>query len=511
MNRRMILYRGSLKSCNYHCSYCPFSRHPMSERELARDREQWFSFVRTLERQRRGIRALMVTPYGEALIHPWYWEGLGRLSALPEMDAVGAQTNLSFPIEEFLTRFREAGGVLGKLRLWATFHPEMTEPEVFAGRCRRLAETGVRLCAGCVGAPDHLEQFQELKSKLPPEVYLWINQMDGLNRPYTERELEAFLELDPYFMQEVLPAEADVGLCGQRLFAEGDGRLRTCNISPVLKEKWTETGEPEFPAPICRRKYCSCYLAYGGRQDWVGHMLFGPYPLFRIPRRPRAVFLDVAGTLTPGHGKKDGGKTPDRTLAALKALAGEGTALFFATTLPYREAMERCRQIRSLFRGGVFAGGAHLLLREPGGIEGKPLQEHFEFLDRFCGSYLEDLKSLERQFGFRLMTCRRGDLCYKITLLRPARRPWENREAEAVFDCLRDKEKESGGAGRSGLSGPGDVRYLIEENCLQILPAQADKAGGVKTLCRWMGIRPSEAFAFGDSPEDREMTALCGE
>ncbi len=503
MNGRMILYRGSLKSCNYHCSYCPFSRHPMSERELGRDREQWFSFIRTLKRQCRDVRALMVTPYGEALIHSWYWEGLGRLSALPKMDAVGAQTNLSFPIEQSLALFREAGGILGKLRLWATFHPEMTKPEVFAERCRRLAEMGVGLCAGCVGVPDNLERLKELKSKLPQAVYLWVNSMDGLNRPYTDKERQAFLELDPYFMQEVLPVEADVKLCGERLFAEGDGRLRTCNIAPILRERWEETTELEFPDPVCRQKRCSCYLAYGGQQDWVRHMLFGPYPLFRIPRHPRAVFLDVAGTLVTDSGKsgRRSGEISDVAVAALSALAGEGTALFFATTLPYPEVMERCRAVRSLFWGGVFAGGAHLLLRKPDKAAGEIRQEQFYHLDMFCDRYLEDLKSMKRQFGFRLLTCRSGDSCYKITLLRPAHRPWKSREAEAVFCCLQDKPEKT---------GKGDVRYIIEENCLQIVSAQADKAGGVKTLCGWLGIRPSEAFAFGDSGEDREMMALCG-
>ena len=41
---RTVLYRGSLKSCNYRCSYCPFSKHPRSERELLKDREQWMRF-----------------------------------------------------------------------------------------------------------------------------------------------------------------------------------------------------------------------------------------------------------------------------------------------------------------------------------------------------------------------------------------------------------------------------------------------------------------------------------
>ena len=54
------------------------------------------------------------------------------------------------------------------------------------------------------------------------------------------------------------------------------------------------------------------------------------------------------------------------------------------------------------------------------------------------------------------------------------------------------------------------VRYFVEENCLQIVPAEADKAAGVRTLCRWMGILPGEAAAFGNSSEDAGMMELCG-
>ena len=73
MDRRTILYRGSLKSCNYHCGYCPFSKHRCSERELEKDRTHWFRFCESLNERAEAlnIRALMVVPYGEALIHPW--------------------------------------------------------------------------------------------------------------------------------------------------------------------------------------------------------------------------------------------------------------------------------------------------------------------------------------------------------------------------------------------------------------------------------------------------------
>ena len=130
--RRTVLYRGSLKSCNYQCSYCPFSKHRISKRELEDDREQWFRFCESLRESAEylSIRALMVVPYGEALVHPWYWEGLGGLTKWDVLEAAGAQTNLSFSAERSLKIFDQFGGAQEKLRLWASFHPEMTACEI---------------------------------------------------------------------------------------------------------------------------------------------------------------------------------------------------------------------------------------------------------------------------------------------------------------------------------------------------------------------------------------------
>lgn len=142
MARNMIQYRGSLKSCNYGCSYCPFAKRPSSPSELLKDREDWMRFVGHLETQGEPYGAVMVVPYGEALIHDYYWEGLARLSRMGTMDAVGAQTNVSFDIERQLTIFKENGGRKEKLRVWATFHPEMTTVPLFAEQCRKLLSAG---------------------------------------------------------------------------------------------------------------------------------------------------------------------------------------------------------------------------------------------------------------------------------------------------------------------------------------------------------------------------------
>lgn len=486
MDRNAILYRGSLKSCNYHCSYCPFSKRKTSQTELERDKEQWFSFLESLPDKAAAlnIHALMVVPYGEALIHPWYWDGLARLSALDIMDAVGAQTNLSFSIRQSLTRFCQAGGNLHKLRLWATFHPEMISAEKFAEKCIQLNQKGISLCAGAVGAPENIRQIRRLRTLLPKEIYLWINKMDRRKEVhakeiYTEAELSAFLEIDPYFIQELSWPRSAPAQCQGRLFVEGDGRLRACNIGPLLDKTWRQQKAPA-PAPSCNRKNCSCYLAYGGQKDYMNQILFGPYPIFRIPRRAKAVFLDIEGTLIPqGHFT-----VPDRTALQLTALAREGAALFFATTLPYAVAVKRCRPILHLFRGGIFAGGAHLLW-ENGGKR----REEFHF---FPEDILPYLHAQEKGRRFRILIYENKKKVYKITLLRPKSQPWSEEEALEIWREIPEGYRIY-------------FRHYAEGHCLQIVSAAASKPNGARVLCQWLGISPREATGAGDSMEDAAM------
>lgn len=507
MTGKTLLYRGSLKSCNYHCSYCPFSKRPPSGTELAKDKAQWLSFVQDFMEKARslGIRALLAVPYGEALIYPWYWEGLARISTCLEIDALGAQTNLSFPIADSLGRFLQNGGNLKKLRLWATFHPEMETAKAFARKCSEITEAGASLCAGAVGVPENISLLQALRKTLPRDTYLWINRMDGLKRPYTPEEQAAFLEIDPYFLRELTPIPAVPSKCTGRLFLEGNKSLRACNIGGALPFGWEglDAGM-DFPEPRCRRKLCSCYLAYGGREDPMNQVLFGPYPSFRIPRRPKAAFFDIEGTLlekqrhpykappqTTGAGPQNQAcpntRLTEGALAGLTALSLEKIPLFFATTLPYPAAWKRCRQIWHFFSGGVFAGGAHLILPEAG-------KELFYYLDASC---LAGLAPLKKQFHFRILTYKNQGGVYKATLLRPPHSPWDQEGINALTAALPP-------------AASGKIRFFTEENCLQLVAAQADKANGVRTLCQWIGISPTEAAAAGDSKEDAKMLGLCG-
>ncbi len=280
-----IYYRGSLAFCNYDCSYCPFSKNRESLRQRERDGQQLSRFVRKMA-QERFHGAVQIVPYGEALIHAHYWQGMAELSALSGIQAVGAQSNFSFPVADMLERFLECGGNMKKLRLWGTFHPEMTSVEAFLLQCDRLRDAGVSFCVGAVGVPVQLELLRELRSRLDRSVYFWINKMDGLGRPYTAEERQACLELDPFFSLELRHIPADAAACGDALLVQGDGTVRPCiNCHAAMGHLYTD-GLSGLARKVCTRKVCECYLCYGNRSDLREMQAFSPYAGFRIPRDP---------------------------------------------------------------------------------------------------------------------------------------------------------------------------------------------------------------------------------
>lgn len=294
--KRQWYYRGSLRSCNYACSYCPFSKQIGSARQLREDKEALFRFVERINGMESAEGAVQIVPYGEALIYDYYWQGLAALSRNPRLDAVGAQSNFSFSVEQMLDVYRAYGGILDKLRLWGTFHPQMTAVKQFVSQCTKLSACQVQYCVGAVGVPAHLEAVRCLRKELPQQVYLWINKMDGLGRRYTEGEIAAFAKIDAYFGMELAHYTADTQLCADNRFVEADGTAYRCNLCQkslgnLYDGSWEEiqesgqTGESMHGLDdryVCGRKECSCYLAYCNRLE--GQMApFGPYPAFRIP------------------------------------------------------------------------------------------------------------------------------------------------------------------------------------------------------------------------------------
>lgn len=278
--KRQWYYRGSLKSCNYTCSYCPFSKKKTLTSELEQDKSDILHFIARAYERTDMAGAVFIVPYGEALVHAYYWEALAKLSRHPQLEAVGAQSNFSFPVEKMIHIFLEHGGNLQKLRLWGTFHPQMTTVEKFVRQCELLKLNDIAHSAGVVGVPSQIPDIKKLRETLPSSTYVWINKMDGLGRTYTEAEINFFTNIDPHFPLELAHHRADSTLCRQNIFVEADGSMHRCNLSKTVLGSFYAS-EKISDAP-CSRRECSCYLAYCNLP--LAELAdFGDYPAFRVP------------------------------------------------------------------------------------------------------------------------------------------------------------------------------------------------------------------------------------
>lgn len=482
--KRQWYYRGSLKFCNYSCSYCPFSKKAFHLQGLKKDQEAFSRFTERMLLKENG-GAVLVVPYGEALLYSYYWEGLAALSRIEAMDAVGAQSNFSFPVGQMLDVYEAHGGALSKLRLWGTFHPEMTSAEQFAKQCRLLEERRVSFCVGAVGVPERLDQIRRLRGLLPDAVSFWINRMDGRKQPYADAEIEAFMDIDAYFWQELRHHKTDGRHCADNRFVEADGTMRRCNISrQVLGNFYDDSGFriEEGRMRDCKRRECSCYLAYCNRTDEPIPFM-GQYPAFRIPTYPKAVFFDIDGTLVP-KGEKQISKETEKRLIRL----AKRCDIYLATSLPLRPAKKKLAPVWHLIRGGVFANGGRWGIWGPEGRRldvAAPMEAH----------WLERVREKKEEYGFSLHVYRKGADIYKVTLLFA-----RSSHTAALSEERRSKlERE--------WKIPDSCRVVWEENCIQVTKRGTGKLEGILEICREMGYQREEVAAFGDSENDREMLA----
>lgn len=478
--KRQWYYRGSLKSCNYSCSYCPFSKRAYSGQSIEKDQDAFLRFTDHMVKQQNG-GAVQVVPYGEALIYPYYWEGLAALSKSPAIDAVGAQSNFSFPVGQMLAVYQTHGGNMGKLRLWGTFHPEMTSVGQFAQQCHLLEEHGVSYCVGAVGVPQQIEKIRMLRAALPDFVYLWVNKMDGLGRRYTDGEIRDFTEIDGFFLQELKHYRADITVCADSRFVEADGTMRRCNISRQSLGNFYDNSDGVGERPqSCKKKECGCYLAYCNRKGAVAPF-FLPYPAFRIPVYPKALFFDIDGTLVP-EGKM---RIPERTAQWLAYLA-KRCEIFLATSLPLEAARRKLAPVWHMVRGGVFANGGRWRIQRHSG-EGGCL----DVVVPMETCWLERAKEKGKAYGFAMHVYRKGKDIYKVTL--SFRRTKKGMQMPRQKSLVRD------------LEIPNSCQMLWEGNCMQVTKKGTGKLEGVLEICKEMGYQKGDVMAFGDSENDRAM------
>jgi MoaA/NifB/PqqE/SkfB family radical SAM enzyme len=278
--RYNILYRGPLSSCNYACAYCPFAKHAESHAELEGDRQALDRFLRWIAAQEDRFGVLF-TPWGEALIRPWYQDALAFLSHLPQVERAAIQTNLSAKMS-WIERCR-----LDRLALWATFHPTEVARDRFVAKVRALHERGVRLSVGVVGLREHFDEIARLREELPNDIYVWINAYKRVSGYYRDSEVNFLTGIDPNFPtnNQHHASQGEPCAAGETSFTvDGQGRIRRCHfvgepIGSITDPNWRACLQPR----PCPNATCGCFIGYVNMKRLEQAAVYGDGILERVP------------------------------------------------------------------------------------------------------------------------------------------------------------------------------------------------------------------------------------
>jgi hypothetical protein len=275
-----VMYRGFLTSCNYGCGYCPFAKRIESRSQLLRDRISLARFTDWVSRQPDHDWRILFTPWGEALVRPWYREAMIRLSLLPNVVAVTAQTNLSCAIK-WVSKCN-----LEHVGFWATYHPTEADSSAFISKVMQLRNLGASLSVGMVAVPTFFDHIEQIRKRLPPDIYMWLNAQQPRSRPYREDEISRLSEIDPHF-RLTLRREPSLGKpcrTGELTFTvDGCGDMWRCHfvddiIGNIYAPDWRSALRPR----PCPNRFCNCFLGKAQLQAEQLSPVFGDQLLERV-------------------------------------------------------------------------------------------------------------------------------------------------------------------------------------------------------------------------------------
>ena len=450
-----IYYRGLLNSCNYCCSYCSFAKGSLSEQLVEKDKCLFRQFQNTISRHGEGLQ-IMILPYGEALIHSYYREGIVSLAGLPNVSGISCQTNLSFDVKKFISN--TPSGIYNKIKFWASFHPEMVTVEIFLKKAHFLFDNGIELCVGAVGHPDNKEIISQLRCKLNPSIYMFINSMRGAGHKLNSEDISFFMSIDNLFDYDRKSIKADIQKCKggkETIFIDERGVFYACPRSGVKM-----TG-----LPACNKKVCDCYIAYSNNHPTLQDIM-GSGLLWRIPqkRKVSAMFFDIDGTLTDSKER-----IPASYIKSIMQFSVK-VPLFLVTALPLSYAKRKLGATMKLFSGGVFADGAHLQINN---------EDEYIILD---------LPEIDKK-QFRITPYyNKSRKIYKLAM---------TAKTKQLVNLLYNKLKD-------------DYNAFVEGKLVTIVNKKADKRSGVLAISQKMNIDLSQAVVIGNSLRDWPMMSIAG-
>lgn len=252
-----ILYRGSLLSCNYDCHYCPFAKGKDTRASLKHDADQLNRFVSWVGDQKRLISVLF-TPWGEALVRPYYQKAILALGAMPHVQRIAIQTNLSLS-NTAIQRCKSE-----KLALWCTYHPSQISREKFLKKCAFLIEQNIRFSVGMVGNKNELTEISAMREALHNSIYLWVNANRDEQSSYDQQALELLRAIDPLFEDNLhsYPSLGKKCLTGSEVISvDGSGNVTRCHF---VKEPLGNLYDGSFTPTTdkCPAKTCDCHIGY---------------------------------------------------------------------------------------------------------------------------------------------------------------------------------------------------------------------------------------------------------
>ncbi|WP_425398489.1 STM4011 family radical SAM protein [Aeoliella sp.] len=282
-----ILYRGTLSSCNYDCPYCPFAKHWESPDELDSDRKGLERFIDWATCHSERPLSVFFTPWGEALVRSWYRDAVVSLTHLSHVRKVAVQTNLSCNLD--WVGLAEAG----KLGLWCTYHPGQTSLGSFLKQCERLSTSGVSYSVGCVGLREHFSEIDELRRRLPPTVYLWINAFKSQEEYYDLSAIEQLTQIDPQFPvnNQRHPSRGKHCLTGETVVTvDSQGNVRRCHfVDEVIGNLYDANFEHSLRRRLCPNDTCGCHIGYVHLEHLDLQSVYGAGILERVPQHVKSL------------------------------------------------------------------------------------------------------------------------------------------------------------------------------------------------------------------------------
>lgn len=278
-----ILYRGSLSSCNYACSYCPFAKQQSTREQLAQDKADLERFVSWVKNQTQQEISILFTPWGEALIRGYYRDALATLSSVPQVKKVAIQTNFSCSTQWLETLKDEHKN---KLAFWITYHPTEISGTDFLKKCQALDRLNIQYSVGTVGVKAHFDAIKTCRDNLNPKRYLWINAYKREDNYYQKEDLAMLQAIDPHFAinnQKYPSLDKDCNTGKSVISIDGNGDVQRCHF---IKKKLGNIYQQQLTSILktspCSNDDCSCYIGYIHMPDLALETVYGDKILERI-------------------------------------------------------------------------------------------------------------------------------------------------------------------------------------------------------------------------------------